>query len=218
MPILLMSGRNWPACVRLLSGALVSICLLATSGCGGFAPPSVDPALAANTAMSQYDKNGDGELDREELAACPALIDALVEYDLNGDKQISHEKLTVIQKKMYNSEISLTATYCRVTLNGKPLQGAKVLFIPEGFLGENTTLPAEGVTDGSGMTDMSVPVEELPEELKRYRKLHAGVYRVEITHPEVELPARYNTESELGYEVHPDAHGGSHAVFDLKSK
>ena len=202
---------------RLQTAGLFVVCLLAMTGCGGFAPPSVDPALAANTAMEQFDKNGDGQLDREELAACPALLGALSEYDLSGDKQISHEELDDRLHKMYSRNIPLTAADCKVMLNGRPLGGAKVSFVPEPFLGENTTLPAYGVTIESGMTDMAVPAEELPEELKRYKKLHVGVYRVEITHPEIDLPARYNTESELGYEVHPDNHGGSHAVFDLES-
>jgi hypothetical protein len=41
---------------------------------------------------------------------------------------------------------------------------------------------------------------------------------VEITHPTKKIPAKYNTSTQLGFEVHPDSHGGSHAVFDLKAK
>ena len=219
MPINPTAGRIAATRMRLLTAGLLTISALAATGCGpGFSAPSVDPVAAANTAMTQFDKNGDGQLDREELAACPALLAALVEYDLNGDKQISHEELDGRLQKMYSRETPLTSADCKVTLNRKPLKGANVRFVPEAFLGENTTLPANGVTSDIGMTDMSVPVEELPEELKQYKKLHVGVYRVEITHPKVELPARYNTNTELGYEVHPDNHGGSHAVFDLKTR
>lgn len=218
MQVFLTSRKINGTDCRLLTCGLLAIFSLNLTGCGGFAPPSVDPVAASNTAMTEFDKNGDGQLDRDELAASPALLDALVEYDLNGDKQISGEELEDRLTKMYSREISLTAADVKVTLNGKPLQGATVRFVPEPFLGENTTLPAEGVTGETGMADMSVPADKLPEELKRYRKLHAGVYRVEITHPEIELPAKYNTNTELGFEVHPDAHGGSHAVFDLDRK
>jgi hypothetical protein len=44
-----------------------------------------------------------------------------------------------------------------------------------------------------------------------------GLYLVEITHPQVQLPARYNTATELGCELNPLSREGSSARFDLTS-
>jgi EF hand domain-containing protein len=180
--------------------------------------PKVDPEEAVASAMEQFDKNGDGELDKSELAACPALLDALGEYDTNGNKMIGRDELALRIGNMYSRKISLTAADCKVTLNKKPLAGAKILFVPEEFLGAGTTVAAEGVTDQFGLAIMAIPAENLPEELRRHKKTQVGVYRVEITHPSKTIPAKYNTQTELGYEVHPDSHNGSHAFFHLENK
>jgi hypothetical protein len=60
--------------------------------------------------------------------------------------------------------------------------------------------------------------KELPNDLKGSRLMQPGLYHVEITHPTVTLPSRYNAATELGFEVDPVARGGVSANFDLKSK
>jgi len=110
----------------------------------------------------------------------------------------------------------LTAIDCTVILDGGPLSGATVKFIPEAFLGSEIN-PAEGVTNGAGIASMSIAAAELPKELRRTAALRVGIYRVEVTHPMKKLPAKYNTESELGF----DFHAGDHVqppTFNLVSK
>jgi hypothetical protein len=205
-------GRAWSFCPLLL-------CLLVVTGCGSsFDVAPVDPKGATDAAMEQYDKNSDGFLDLEELAACPALLAALGEYDLNADKKISKEELGDRIEKMYGRLVKLTSVDCKVTMKNKPLRGALVRFVPEECLGSGTTITAEGTTNQVGYTDIAVSAERLPEDLRRYRKTQVGLYRVEITHPTANIPARYNANTQLGFEVHPDTHGGSHAIFELKAK
>ena len=45
-----------------------------------------------------------------------------------------------------------------------------------------------------------------------------GLYHVEISHPKTQIPSRYNTASELGWEVDPFSRAGTTARFDLTSK
>ena len=117
---------------------------------------------------------------------------------------------------MYQRNSGLTAITCSVTLDGSPLSGATVKFIPEKFLGDKIKT-AEGITNGAGIASMSIPTEELPKELRRTAALRVGIYRVEITHPTKKIPPKYNTESELGF----DFHAGDHVqppVFNLVSR
>ena len=45
--------------------------------------------------------------------------------------------------------------------------------------------------------------------------VHYGTYRVEITHPTINIPAKYNTATTLGYETE---RGNPSTSFELKSR
>ena len=47
--------------------------------------------------------------------------------------------------------------------------------------------------------------------------MRVGIYRVEITHPTKKIPAKYNTETELGFEFHQTNHVQP-PTFNLVSK
>ena len=39
----------------------------------------------------------------------------------------------------------------------------------------------------------------MPEEYRgRVQGVHCGIFRVVVTHPNVDIPAKYNTQTELG--------------------
>ena len=84
-----------------------------------------------------------------ELSKCPALAAARNSFDIDQDGRIGKSELTDGLMQMYGSQVSLTEMNCTVTLNGRPLAGAKVRLRPIEMLGD--TLPsAEGVTDQQG--------------------------------------------------------------------
>ena len=92
--------------------------------------------------------------------------------------------------------------------------GARVEFEPEAFY-DGALLAAEGTTGRRGMTQVAIPDEQLPEDQRRIRGLHYGTYRVRITHPDKQIPPRYNSQTELGYET---IVGNPHARFELRSE
>jgi len=203
---------------NLLSLLLLCSIPLAT-GCGSsISFPPVDPQAATDAAFAALDKNGDGMLDTEELLGSPALLAEIGEYDANGDKQISKEELLNRIVQMYERKIAFTPADCVVTLDGKPLEGATVKYVPEAYLGEGTTSPAEGVTNSEGFADLSMAQELLPKEANGRPLMRVGLYRVEITHPSENIPAKYNTETTLGFELHPARHYGPHGKFEMVSK
>jgi hypothetical protein len=205
-------------CVTIGGRINCILCFAALStavGCGDRRTYLVDPEVSSKAAIEQHDKNGDGLLDETELKECPGLLNALRPFDDSKDKKLSREEIAEEIDYMYQRNPGLTAITCTVALDGSPLPGATVKFIPEKFLGEEIKT-AEGITNSAGIASLSIPAEDLPKELRRTAALRVGIYRVEIRHASKKLPAKYNTESELGF----DFHAGDHVqppVFNLKS-
>jgi hypothetical protein len=88
-------GRLSAACVGLLLG----------TACAQPSPPAaapsapVAPAEAAamdrdvSAAFREADKNGDGQLNREEARILPAVLEQFDRIDTNGDQHISLDEL-----------------------------------------------------------------------------------------------------------------------------
>lgn len=64
-----------------------------------------------------------------------------------------------------------------MTLGGRPLSGAKVLFKPMGLLGD-VVPAAEGVTNELGVVRPSLGEAELPENLQGHSLIRPGLYLV----------------------------------------
>jgi hypothetical protein len=205
--------NEWKFRIELIGCA---VALVAMIGCGGIDLNVVDPAAASASAIEQYDKDGDGLLDKTELKECQALLKEFNVYDESGDEKLSAVEIEAQLKEMYRTGAGMTQVNCSVTLDGQPLSGATVKFVPEAFLGDKVP-PAEGVTNSSGGASMGIAPEELPKELRRHSLMRVGIYRVEITHPTKKIPPKYNTESQLGFEFHSVGHLRS-PEFHLLSK
>jgi hypothetical protein len=181
---------------------LLAGCTAALSACNsapsGIATPQLDPAAAAERAMADYDANGDKKLSADELKKSPGLAAAVKRFDENGDGSIAADELASRLREFQQQDAALVAVTCVVLHRNQPLQGAKVEFIPEPFLGD-AIKPASGVTGADGTTTPTVADELLPEEYRgRIQGVNCGVYRVVVTHPQVAIPAKYNTATELG--------------------
>src|SRR5262245_36539950 len=100
-------------------------CFLAilTTGCARGpdpdAPVAYDPAGIAQAAMSAFDKNRNGSLERAELEACPALLQALPAIDLNRDRALSRDELR--QRAEQYATLPKVPVTCMVTLDEQPL-------------------------------------------------------------------------------------------------
>ena len=90
-------------------------------------------------------------------------------------------------------------------------------YVPEPFLG-GAVEEATGVTDASGTAVLAIADEKLPSHLKGISGVRSGFYKVEITHPDKNIPAKYNTETTLGHEIASDGVVAFTVVHDLKSR
>jgi hypothetical protein len=172
--------------------------------------PDIDPADAADQAIDLYDANGDGNLDKSELAKCPGMLSEIASYDKDGSLSISSDEITRRLSELLKYGVGLTSLQCEVRTNGRPLKDAEVVSEPEPYLGEEV-IAAKGITNGRGLVQMSIPAEQLPSAQQSLKAIHFGTYKVRINHPKV--PAKYNTDTTLGYETRS---GDPFATFNLK--
>ena len=193
-----MTRSRFYSIVAISSFALIAGC---TSQPSRVVPPSISPQQAAQTAMAEYDTNGDGVLDSAELEKSPALKSALKDIDKDGDGKISSDEIAKRIEQWQASRIGLMPFSCRVTLDGKPLAEATVTLVPEKFLGSNVQ-PATGVTGEQGMAMLSVAKDKLADP--KLSGVHVGLYRIEVSKQQggsETIPARYNVNTQLGQEV-----------------
>jgi hypothetical protein len=204
------SGR-----IRLLA---LSVICAGVVGCSGgppaLRPPVLDPESAAKEAVALYDKDGDGILTADELKACPGILVSLELYDQDGDGSVTEAEIAARLSDFVDRNVALSRLSATVLLDRRPLGGATIRLVPEPYLGEEIK-QAVGTTRKGGSGSVAVADEDLPDNQKGIRGIHSGTYRVEITHPEISIPAKYNTETTLGYETKP---GDPYATFELKSR
>lgn len=184
----------------LFIGAVMALSLV--PGCGhrdGLLPPSYLPDESAKQALAEYDTNHDGYLDATELERCPVLKNRLLAMDQNGDRRLSAAEIAGWIQIYAESEVALKSILCSVQLDGKPLQGATVTYVPEKFMGRSIR-PASGVSDERGSVSLTVQGEKIPG-------VQPGMYRVEISKKNANgqeiIPIRYNQDSILWAEIFP---------------
>ncbi len=197
-------GKLLSSTVAIQFAIPIAIQVGCTRGPTAVEVPPIQPDEAARRALENYDANGDDQLSLEELQACPAIRNVIGRYDQDGDGQISQDELSKRFAMWVSGRVAVTTLACNVTLAGRPLAGARIELIPETFLAD-AVQPAKGVTDESGSAILGIDPAHLPDDMKDLQGVvHQGVFRVQITHPEVDIPAKYNANTELGLEVSAD--------------
>ncbi|MFH1267490.1 MAG: hypothetical protein ABIK89_17340 [Planctomycetota bacterium] len=172
-------------------------------------PPDISASRAGEGAMQKYDANGDGVVSDEELDKAPSLKAALKSLDANGDGGVSSSEVNERVRAWQKTPVGVMQLSCTVRIGGRPLEGATVKFVPEGFLGSEIQA-AEGTTNQSGEAAISIPDHDPPG-------VACGLYRVEISKPDGSIPPKYNTDTTLGLEVALDAPAARRGItFELE--
>jgi len=164
-------------------------------------PPAIDPGEAGAGAMEKYDTDGDGRVAGEELQNAPTLRIAMERLDQNNDNAVTADEVADRVRAWQESRVGRMSGQCLVTYRGEPLSGAKVVFDPEEFLGDEIK-PATGTTDEYGMAMISIETD--PDDPNDVPGIAPGLYLVRITSDQIDLPPRYNTETVLACEMAQD--------------
>lgn len=200
---------------------LVILALAGFLPCGGCSrgpslikPPYYEPEKIGGRAVELYDQDGDGQLSATELKACPGIASSMKKYDTDGDGKVSAEEIAHRVQFWIDSRSGIQGCMFKVTLNGRPLASGRVELDPEPFLA-GIVPAATGKIGRSGVTSPSAAAEDLPAGVKG--GMRCGIYKLRITHPKLQVPACYNTETELGLEIGPDFDFFNPPIFSLRN-
>jgi hypothetical protein len=159
-------------------------------------PISIDASEAGLAAIEEYDVDGDGRIGADELKRAPSLRAAMANLDTDSDGAVSAEEVAARIRRWQEAKVGLIAgVSCQVIYKGQPLAGATVMFEPEGFLGDSVKACA-GTTSKEGRAGLRIP--DAPHKIPGGSP---AFYRIKITSPHVEIPAKYNTQTILGCEI-----------------
>lgn len=194
---------------------------LATIGCSHrqsrIQAIDVNPGRLSDEVIAQFDSDGNSALSESELVAIPPIHDQWSTTDTDGDGQLSQAELRYLFEHVFSTQVGLLPARCRVTINGRPLAGADVRFVPPKVL-EGVLPPASGVTGEDGTTTLRLAPEDMPDNIPNPRMavMRPGIYMVEVTHPDEQIPAEYNTQTKLGKLVYTKVLNGPPLSIDLK--
>jgi hypothetical protein len=198
--------------------------LLAIFACGCSGRPSrvdtpdVDAQDAAELALKELDRDGDAALNADELKACPSLVNAMPMYDSDKDGALSQAELVAGIESWSKRGVGGIPLPFTVRLDGRPLVGAQVKLTPLPFLGD-AVKPAFGEADGSGSGSLNMAAEDRPSHLpKNLPLVQPGLFSVEVTHPTVKVPAKFNTATTLGLETAIAGQSPAGVTWDLSSR
>ncbi len=203
--------------VQCESRILILFGFLLATGCSYTQPRLAAPKIdsgAPEAAIAKYDANGDGAISGDELKKDPAIKTSLKRVDKNNDGKVTADEIADRIGVWRNSGLGLTRAVAYVRKNGLAVAGAEVTLVPEEYLGANMK-PAHGTTDSNGACHLSASSDP------REAGVQLGYYRVQVskknTAGKETIPARYNTETELGVEIAPDDPNLDHLVFDISA-
>jgi hypothetical protein len=195
--------------------ALVSIIVGCNYGPAAIPPVNVNVDSVVADLMAEFDRDKNGGLSRTELAAMPAVSDCLSRCRRSSNDEISADDLKRTLRRVFDPRTAVVTATCAVRRNGQPLSGATVRFVPLPVFKD--TLPvASGVTDTDGYAMIGAAPEELPNAAPKVALMTPGLYFVEVTHPSVQIPEKYNQKTVLGKEVSTDTVYSGKLGVDLK--
>ncbi len=198
----------------------IAIALICIAGCsshpGALRPPRVNPAKATQAAISEFDRNGDGELSKAEWSKSPELTVVAKRADANGDDKLTADEIRAAIEEWQQNAVGPRQVPFSVSLNDRPLSGATVRLVPAEFFGPELK-PATSETGPGGGGFLTMAPEDMPPSAPKMALVEPGWYRVEVTHPTRKIPARYNTESTLGIEITSSNPGPQGVHWSLSS-
>lgn len=193
---------------KAMFGMLATMSLVA--GCGDSPPeavgaPRYEPQKFASSLLQRCDADSSGTISKEEAAKAPGLVADWDRYDSDGDGALSADELAARAQVWVDRRDGMVSIRCVVKQQGKQLGNVTVKLIPDESL-EGVIQPAETVTHESRSSSLSIPPELKSEAHKKIAGMQYGLYRVEVSHPDMNLVP---TPDSAGCDIGPEDQAGS---------
>jgi hypothetical protein len=204
----------------LLPSAALVVAFAICAGCDS--PPSriyqikADPVKLAAALVESGDKDKNQKLSQEELKDLPYIAVMADAYDTNHDHQLTVEEIAErLAKVVFDPQKALTPGECIVQRKGSPFTGAEVRLVPAPCLAEYLPV-ATGKSDRNGVVRLTMEAENRPANAPHVAGLiRPGLYRIEVTHSTIPIPAQYNSQTMLGAEASAAAFAGGPILIQL---
>ena len=219
-PLQLMRQQIHTFLVASLPPFMIAIALCGFTGCnqgpGRAGMPDFDPSESADKALELYDADGSGALSQAELENCPGIGTALDRFDSDGNGEVSGEEIEARIEEWIEKKSSSLAISISLRMNGKPLGNAKIEMVPASYMGD-LGLTIQGHTGPRGSSRLVINKDKSNEEFHDLPGIPPGLYTIRVTHPDKDIPAKYNTDSTLGAEISYEM-GREGVSLNLKSR
>jgi hypothetical protein len=202
-------GSGWQWSLLLLAGLIGCTGRKARVGIG-----LGEPAETTKAMFQALDNNSDGSIQGDELGGCPGLAASLGAWDTDGNKGVSTAEAQQQFEKWKAMRVGAINASTTLNLNGNPLRGAKVEWVPESWMGSNFPT-ATSTTDPSGRAIAKVAASG-DRDASLGDGLPPGFYRLVITHPEV--PEKYRVNSQAGIMIAPNDPMGLLKAIELTTE
>jgi hypothetical protein len=185
--------------LSLAAVSCTAIALSVAAGCesGIATSPPLDPAAIAAQAIAALDSNRSGALEAAEIVRAQGLRSGFRTIDSDANGIVTAAEIEQRLRQYGEFPVATLPVGCVVRIDGRPLPETEVRLVPEPFFGDSRRVVL-GKSDEYGVVDFRVEGSEsfgVPQ----------GLYRIEVSKPDAAgnetLPARYNTQSQLGQEI-----------------
>src|SRR5690606_22929541 len=158
------------------------------------------PDAFAKSLMERCDADTNGAISKQEATKAPGLVADFKRYDTDGDSSLSQAELAARAQLWADRGDGLVSIRCVVKQEGRQLGNVTVKLIPDESL-EGVIQPAETVSHESRASSLSIPPELKSEAHKKIAGMQYGLYRVEVSHPDMNLVP---TPDSAGCDIGPE--------------
>jgi hypothetical protein len=170
----------------LLILAAVLVVLGCSSKPAAIEVPLYNPGAFASSLLDRCDDDRDGAISKQEAEKSSGLLSAWRRYDASNDGTISREELESHAQAWLDENAGLASISCIVDLGGQQLDDVSVKLVPDASLA-TVVEPAVAVSRSTRPSFFSLPAELRSASHKNLSGMKYGLYRVEVSHPELQL-------------------------------
>ncbi|WP_425396999.1 hypothetical protein [Aeoliella sp.] len=173
-----------------MSKRLLLTLLIVLPGCGGndigISVPDYNPPSFAQAVVAAADADSSASLSKQEAASLPGIASRWDRYDTDGDGALTIEEIEQRAQKWVDRDVAIGVVGFKVMHQGRQISQVSVQLVPE-EVHNGAILPGMGESQEHRDGYFHIPNDLKGEKWKDRRGIQLGLYRVEVSHPKLDL-------------------------------